>query len=118
MRQTSREARAHASGLRDVSAERVFMELRRIIATQSARCGIELMGELGATVEVLPELEALRGVEQSRFHHLDVYGHTLEALDRTIELTTGVGPGYRVDVASVLIGAMFPRCWPSRWPMR
>jgi poly(A) polymerase len=36
---------------------------------------------------VLPELEALRGVEQSRFHHLDVYGHTLEVLERAIALT-------------------------------
>jgi poly(A) polymerase len=35
---------------------------------------------------VLPELAALQGIEQSRFHHLDVYGHTLEVLDRTIEL--------------------------------
>ena len=35
---------------------------------------------------MLPELEALQGIEQNRFHHLDVYGHTLEVLDRTIEL--------------------------------
>ena len=40
------------------------------------------MGEVGATEVVLPELEALRGVEQSRFHHLDVYDHTLEVLER------------------------------------
>jgi putative nucleotidyltransferase with HDIG domain len=35
---------------------------------------------------VLPELEALRGVEQNRFHHRDVYGHTLEVLVQTISL--------------------------------
>jgi poly(A) polymerase len=35
---------------------------------------------------VLPELDAMRGVQQSRFHHLDVYGHTLEVLARTIAL--------------------------------
>jgi poly(A) polymerase len=40
------------------------------------------------TTVVLPELEALRGVEQSRFHHRDVYGHTLEVLEQTIALTT------------------------------
>ena len=34
--------------------------------------GLELMEEIGATDAVLPELSALRGVEQSRFHHLDV----------------------------------------------
>jgi putative nucleotidyltransferase with HDIG domain len=91
--QTSLEASAHAGKLRHVSAERVFTELRRVLATQRARRGIELMGELGASAEVLPELQALHGVEQNRFHHLDVYGHTLEVLDRTIELTTGAGPG-------------------------
>jgi poly(A) polymerase len=84
--QTSRAALAQAGELKGVSAERVFVELRRILATARARRGIELLGELGATAVVLGELEALRGIEQSRFHHLDVYDHTLEVLDRTIEL--------------------------------
>jgi putative nucleotidyltransferase with HDIG domain len=79
-------ARAHADGLYRVSGERVFMELRRILAAPLALRGLELMGDVGATAAVLPELEALRGVEQSRFHHLDVYGHTLEVLERTIAL--------------------------------
>ncbi|HEX7609353.1 MAG TPA: HD domain-containing protein, partial [Solirubrobacteraceae bacterium] len=45
-------------------------------------------------------LEALRGVEQSRFHHLDVYGHTLEVLDRTVELTLGAGPPELLEALS------------------
>ena len=36
---------------------------------------------------VLPELEQLRGVQQSRYHHADVYVHTLEVLERTVALT-------------------------------
>ena len=59
-----------------------------------------MMGELGATALVLPELEALHGVEQSRFHHRDVYGHTLEVLERVVELT---GPG---GLSSALGGAL------------
>jgi putative nucleotidyltransferase with HDIG domain len=78
---------AQSGSLRDVSPERVFMELRRIIAARAAPAGIELLGELGATPVVLPELEALRGVEQNRYHHLDVYGHTLEVLERVVELS-------------------------------
>ncbi|HEY4427573.1 MAG TPA: HDIG domain-containing protein [Solirubrobacteraceae bacterium] len=89
--ETLREARAHAAGLRDVASERVFAELRRIVATAGAVRGVEMMGELGAGAIVLPELEALRGVQQSRFHHLDVYGHTLEVLDRTVRLTGPAG---------------------------
>ena len=43
----------------------------------------ERLGVLGA---VLPELTALEGIEQSRFHHLDVYHHTVEVLQRWLEL--------------------------------
>jgi poly(A) polymerase len=91
-------ARAHAGGLGDVSGERVFMELRRILAAPLALRGVELMAEVGATAAVLPELEALRGVEQSRFHHRDVYGHTLEVLDRTIVLQAD--PAAMLDAGS------------------
>ena len=63
------------------------MELRRIVASARALDGLALLEEAGAIDVVLPELGALRGVEQNRFHHLDVHGHTLEVLQRTIELT-------------------------------
>ncbi len=85
-------ARLQAGALSGVSAERVFAELRRILAAPRAREGLELLHELGASAVVLPELEDLREVEQNRFHHRDVHGHTLEVLDRTIELTTIAGP--------------------------
>ena len=85
--QTLERAQAAAGLLSGVSAERVFVELRKIIASERAMWGLAMMSDLGATVVVLPELEALRGVEQNRFHHLDVYGHTLEVLERTIQLT-------------------------------
>jgi putative nucleotidyltransferase with HDIG domain len=85
--ETLRVAREHAQDLVRCSPERVFVELRRIVAAREALQGLELMSELGASGVVFPELEALRGVEQSRFHHADVHGHTLEVLRRTIELT-------------------------------
>jgi poly(A) polymerase len=79
-------ARAQVPGLLAVSPERVFIELRRILAAPAAVAGLELMDELGATAVVLPELEALRGVQQSRFHHREVHGHTIEVLEQTIAL--------------------------------
>ncbi len=88
-----RAAAEHVDALARCSAERVFVELRRIVAARDALNGLELMGELGATAVVLPELEALRGVEQNRFHHADVYGHTLEVLAQTIALTEEVLAG-------------------------
>ena len=65
----------------------MFAELRRIVAAEQALRGLQLMEALSATAVVLPELDALRDVEQNRFHHADVYGHTLEVLARTIALT-------------------------------
>lgn len=96
---TVRGARAHAGALASCSAERIFVELRRIVAAPRALRGLELMGELGATAVVLPELQALRGVEQNRFHHSDVHGHTLEVLANTIALTS---PGAGGDPGGVL----------------
>ena len=92
--------RAAPPALKGVSAERVFVELRRIIAAPRAPPGLEMMGELGATAVVLPELEALRGVEQSRFHHRDVYGHTLEVLERAIALTMPTALGQPATAAA------------------
>jgi len=86
--QTLRAAGAHAQGLRGVSAERVFAELRRIIASERVHEGLQMLERLGASAVILPELHALHGVQQSRYHHLDVYGHTLEVLDRTVALTS------------------------------
>jgi poly(A) polymerase len=88
---TRAHARAHAAALGEVAPERIFMELRRILDAPGAVAGLELMGEVGATAVVLPELEALRGDrseigQQSRYHHRDVYGHTLEVLERVIAL--------------------------------
>ncbi len=96
-------ARAQARGLAGVSGERIFAELRRILASEAPRRGLELAGAIGALEVVLPELERLKGVEQSRFHHADVYGHTLEVLDRSVELTAPGGP--RLADAAPALGA-------------
>jgi poly(A) polymerase len=85
-RETVLCAREHARELSRCSPERVFMELRRIVASAQALRGLALLDELSATLVVLPELDALKDVEQNRFHHADVYGHTLEVLERTIAL--------------------------------
>jgi poly(A) polymerase len=79
-------ARAAAPGLAGVAVERVFEEVKRIVCADGALDGLELMERVGATDVVLPELSALRGVEQSRFHHLDVFEHTRAVLAETIAL--------------------------------
>lgn len=88
---TIASAREHAPGIERVAAERIFAELRRVVASDRAVHGLELMADLGLTARVLPELEALRGVEQNAFHDADVHDHTLAVLARTCELQADPG---------------------------
>ena len=116
--ETMHRAGAQVEQLRSVSAERVFVELRRIVASEQALRGIELLGELGATAVVLPELDALRGVEQNRYHHLDVYGHTIEVLAHTISLRSEQPSGALRRACPSVIARRSARCLTSRSPMR
>jgi tRNA nucleotidyltransferase/poly(A) polymerase len=72
--------------LRGVAAERVFAELKRLTTGSSAQRGMALLDDLAIIPVVLPELDALHGVDQNRFHHLDVYDHTLEVLSAVVDL--------------------------------
>ena len=64
-----------------VSVERLHDELLKMFQGVCPGTGIEDMRRTGLLHEVLPEVEALVGVQQNRFHKHDVYRHTLETLD-------------------------------------
>jgi tRNA nucleotidyltransferase/poly(A) polymerase len=83
---TEAATRAAAPAVMQASAERVFAELRRVVIADRVVAGIELADRLGLVAAVLPELSALRGVEQSRFHHRDVWGHTIEVVEHQVAI--------------------------------
>jgi len=70
-----------------VSAERIREELVRILTEGHARRGFELLDESGLLVEILPEIAAMKGVEQPPEFHPegDVWTHTLMMLDNLPE---------------------------------
>jgi poly(A) polymerase len=82
-------ARDGSAALAEVAPERIFVELKRILIADLALEGLELMDAVGATDVVLPELTRMRGVEQSLYHHLDVYEHTRSVLAEVIALDRG-----------------------------
>src|SRR6185312_15716970 len=84
---TAAAAGASAAALAQVAPERVFAELKRIVIAEEALDGLALMDRIGATRVILPELARMHGVEQSPYHHLDVYEHTQSVLAATIELS-------------------------------
>ena len=79
-------ARAAAARAADPAGERQLVELRQLLGGPDPLRGLELLGELGLTAVVLPEVETLRGVEQGPNHHLDVYDHTIAVLEHTLEV--------------------------------
>jgi poly(A) polymerase len=89
---TSAAASRRAGGLAHVAPERVFAELKRIVTAERALAGLDQMDILGVTGAVLPELSALRGIEQSSYHHLDVHDHTRAVLAETIALERDAAP--------------------------
>jgi putative nucleotidyltransferase with HDIG domain len=66
-----------------VSAERTREEITRILTSGSARRGFELLDSTGILPHVLPEIEAMKGVQQPPEFHPegDVWTHTLLMLD-------------------------------------
>lgn len=74
--------KVQAGAIRRISAERIREELTKIITRSGARRGMELLVETGLLGEILPEVEALGGVEQPALFHPegDVWEHTLVML--------------------------------------
>jgi poly(A) polymerase len=81
---TAALARSEAGLAAGPAGERQLAELRRLIGGPDPLRGLALLDQLALTAVVLPELEALRGVEQGPNHHLDVHGHTLAVLEQTL----------------------------------
>ncbi|HEX7245023.1 MAG TPA: HD domain-containing protein [Solirubrobacterales bacterium] len=88
---TAALARAEAHRAGEPAGERQLAELRQLLGGPDPLRGMALLDELGLTPAVLPEVEALKGVEQGPNHHLDVHGHTLAVLERTLEVEADLG---------------------------
>jgi len=81
--ETSAAIWRHANKIRSVSAERLRDELTKILTEGAARRGFELLDETGLLVEVLPEVTAMKGVQQPPQYHPegDVWTHTLMMIE-------------------------------------
>lgn len=71
--------RAHAAAITSVSWERIGDEIVRILTEGAAQRGFTLLDDAGLLAHVLPEVAAMKGVEQSPDYHPegDVFTHTL-----------------------------------------
>ncbi|NLK51953.1 MAG: HDIG domain-containing protein [Syntrophomonadaceae bacterium] len=62
------------------TSERIRDELFKILAVDKTYFWIKQLERLGLLGVIFPELEALKGVEQNKYHALDVWGHSLATL--------------------------------------
>ncbi len=74
--------RSHAPTVTRVAWERIGVEVTRTLMEGGARRGFELLDETGLLEAVLPEVAAMKGVDQTPDHHPegDVFVHTLTLL--------------------------------------
>ncbi|MBF0554945.1 MAG: CCA tRNA nucleotidyltransferase [Nitrospirae bacterium] len=63
------------------AAERVWAELKMLLQVSQSTEIVKSAFETGLLLALLPELEPLRGLKQNRFHHLDVFDHTMAAYE-------------------------------------
>ena len=82
----------NAKRIEIVSAERITVELNKIILSPNPSLGLKLMQKCGLMQLILPEISALQGVETVDGRgHKDIFYHTLQVLDN-ICLTPSPSP--------------------------
>jgi len=89
---TERLAAGEAALAAQPSGERIFMEVRRMVAGDRPAEALRLANRLGVLAAVLPEIEPLRGCTQSAHHGFDVWEHTLHVVEAAADI--GDHPGH------------------------
>jgi poly(A) polymerase/tRNA nucleotidyltransferase (CCA-adding enzyme) len=79
-----------SSLLKNVSRERVFDELCKILMSDNPAEGIALLDKAHLLEHVLPELLVAKGVEQGGAHSYDVYEHLVLSLQHTADQGWGL----------------------------
>ncbi len=77
---TEKLIRRSLPAIAEVAVERIRGELEEILAAPAGSRTLTAMAASGLLYRVLPELAAGSGLEQPESHHLDVAGHSIEAL--------------------------------------
>ena len=76
----------NAKRIEIVSAERITVELNKIMLSPQPSLGLKLMQKCGLMQLILPEISALAGVETVDGRgHKDIFYHTMQVLDNVVE---------------------------------
>ncbi|MGA9211177.1 CCA tRNA nucleotidyltransferase [Kaistella sp.] len=74
--------KSEAERIKIVSLERIMVEFNKIMLSEKPSVGLKLMEETGLMQLIIPELTALKGIEEVEGQtHKDNFWHTLEVVD-------------------------------------
>ncbi len=74
--------------LKIISQERITEELIKILNAPQPSTGFKLMSDSGVLEIILPEISAMKGVEQREdYHHKDVFNHTIKVIDNIAQVS-------------------------------
>ncbi len=95
--ETRKAMKEAAHLLPNISPERQRDELFKILEGQKPDASMRALEMLGVFPYLLPELSAMKGVEQSEPHIHDVWEHTLSVLGYLESILSALAPGYSAD---------------------
>jgi tRNA nucleotidyltransferase/poly(A) polymerase len=67
--------------LKEVSAERITVELFLILKNPRSSLYVRRMDELGILEVIFPEIKSMKGCPQNGYHHMDVWEHSLLVME-------------------------------------
>ena len=77
----------YAALLSSASPENIRDEFLAILSLDGARKHLETLDRLGLLLELMPELESSRGIEQPKEHYWDVFEHSLNSVEAVEKMT-------------------------------
>ncbi|MGB8212241.1 MAG: HD domain-containing protein [Anaerolineales bacterium] len=104
--ETRAAMQAAAGSLERISPERMRDELFRILDGRRPAACLRALDLLGALRVFLPELSALKGVEQTPPHVHDVWEHTLAVIGHLERILAALAPDYQPESAADLLNGL------------
>ncbi|MBI2053980.1 MAG: HD domain-containing protein [Candidatus Staskawiczbacteria bacterium] len=82
---TAEAIKKNSPWMKEISEERIRDEFLKIIMSERAAEGVEILRELGLLKHIIPELEEGFGVSQNKHHIYDCYQHLLKSLEYAVK---------------------------------
>jgi putative nucleotidyltransferase with HDIG domain len=87
---TAAQIKKDLSLIKNVSMERVRDEFFKILTSPRAFAVLTAMDKIGLLEKIIPQLSVMFNVKQGGYHHLDVWKHSLEALNQLEKILADV----------------------------